>query len=454
MRRQPVLWALIALAPTFLLACEAGEGTRAAREGTSAVVLIVVDTLRADHVGAYGHDRPTTPHLDRRFRQGHRFEHAYSTAPWTLPATASLYTGLYPERHGAGYRFGQLRFSSLAGEVETLAERLADDGFATAAVIANIYLSPQFGLHRGFGRFVDLGGDDGQAPAAADRVVDQALAWLPKLGERFFLVVHLIDPHLPYDAPAPLGGRFTEAESSFLKPPIVEKKPLVRRLGELAEQDHEMIEAAYDEEIAFADLQLERLFEGLEHAGVLEEGLVVLTSDHGEELFDHQGFEHGHSFYQELLRVPLVIWGRGVEPGSSAEVVSLVDVAPTVLEAVGSAFGGPMDGTSLWPALAGRPLPGARAVGAQWNFHGRKRNAVLVWPFKLIASGRRQRQLFDLESDPGEERNLAREDPARLRALEAELNALLTQRMPAKDAPRADLEDRTRRQLEALGYVD
>ncbi len=447
MRRQPVLSALIALAPILLFAC-------GAREGPSAVVLIIVDTLRADHVGAYGHDRPTTPHLDRRIRQGHRFEHAYSTAPWTLPATASLYTGLYPERHGAGYRFGELRFSSLADEVETLAERLAAEGFATAAVIANIYLSPQFGLQRGFGRFVDLGGDHKRAAAAADRVVDQALAWLPELGDRFFLVVHLIDPHLPYDAPAPLSGRFTRGESSSLKPPIVKKKSITKRLGELGEPEHELIAAAYDEEIAFADLQLARLFERLEHNGVLEEGLVVLTSDHGEELFDHQGFEHGHTFYQEILRVPLVFWGRGVEPGSSAEVVSLVDVAPTVLEAVGSAFSGSVDGTSLWPALAGGPLPGARTVGAQWNFHGPKQSAVLAWPFKLIVGGSQRRQLFDLESDPGETRNLARENRARLRALDAELDALLTQRMPAEGTVETDLEDRTRRQLEALGYVD
>jgi arylsulfatase A-like enzyme len=447
MRRQPVLSALIALAPILLLAC-------GARDGTSAVVLIIVDTLRADHVGAYGHDRPTTPHLDRRIRQGHRFEHAYSTAPWTLPATASLYTGLYPDKHGAGYRFRELRFSSLADEVETLAERFAAEGFATAAVIANVYLSPQFGLERGFDRFVDLGGAEGQAAATADRVVDEALAWLPELGDKFFLVVHLIDPHLPYDAPAPLSGRFTRGLSSSLQPPIVKKKSITRRLGELTKADHELIAAAYHEEIAFADLHLARLFDRLEHDGVLDEGLVVLASDHGEELFDHRRFEHGHTFYQELLRVPLVFWGRGVESGSSAEVVSLVDVAPTVLEGVGSAFDGAVDGTSLWPALAGGPSPGARTVGAQWNFHGAKRSAVLKWPFKLIVGGAQRRQLFDLESDPGEKRNLAREDAARVRALKAELDALLSRHKPAKGTARTDLEVRTRNQLEALGYVD
>lgn len=445
MGRQRLLLALIASLPV-LLGCEA-------RAGKSAVVLIIVDTLRADHVGAYGHERPTTPHLDRWMQQGRRFDSAHSVAPWTLPATASLYTGLYPERHGAGFRFRQLQFSSLSGEVETLAERLAAEGLTTAAVVANVYLGPQFGLHRGFGRFADLGGDETQAAATADRVVDQALAWLAELGDRFFLVVHLIDPHLPYDAPAPLGGRFTDGTTSSLALPIAERKGVVGRLGELTAADRELVAAAYDEEIAYADLQLARLFSELERRGILDEGLVVLTSDHGEELFDHQGFEHGHSFYQELLRVPLVFWGRGVEPGSSAEVVSLIDLMPTVLEAVGSTPGGLVDGTSLWPALSGGQLTASRAVAAQWNFFGRKRRAILAWPFKAVV-GARERQLYDLEADPGEQRNLIDEDLPKLRELSAELDALLPGRGPPEGVAAVDLMDRTRRQLEALGYVD
>ena len=140
------------------------------------MVVVVVDTLRADHLGIYGYRRPTSPELDRWAGSGVVFEHAYATSPWTLASFGSLYTGRFPERHGAGFKFRRRQFSSLEPSVPTLAEIFAAQGYATVSVISNVYLGSTFQLDRGFGTFVDLAGSDTEPPRTADVVVDHALA--------------------------------------------------------------------------------------------------------------------------------------------------------------------------------------------------------------------------------------------------------------------------------------
>lgn len=413
------------------------------------VLLVVVDTLRADHLGAYGAERPTSPAFDAWAAEGLLFERAWATSPWTLPSVASILTGLEPARHGAGRPrrdAGKRNFTGLADGVETLAERLAAAGRATGAVVNNPFLHEKFGVARGFESW-DYEAAGRTRSRRADESVDAALAWLDRVGDRpWLLLVHLFDPHLAYDAPAPYLGRFTGGEPPAerrRKPSWIRDR--LRRGG----FDLAPLTAAYDEEILFVDSQLERLRRGLEERDLAGRTLVVLTSDHGEELGDHGGFEHGHSVYDELLRVPLVLVGPGIEPGRIRAPVGLVDLAPTVLAALGLEAPPELPGVSL----LGAP-PAARTLVAERTLYGEEEKAAMRWPWKLQWSPRSGAALlFDLEADPGERVDLAAQEPEVTQRMRALLEALERAGERTRGgAPALDAE--TERELRSLGYVD
>ncbi len=421
------------------------------------VVLVVVDTLRADHLGAYGHWRPTSPRLDARARRGVLFEQALSTSPWTLPAMASILTGQWPTRHGAGSRaratgFAQVR--RLAADAPGLAEAFRRAGYATAAFVNNSFLVPGSGLERGFDVY-DHRPAGNWRHRRADATVDAALSWLARAARgRFFLLVHVFDPHLAYDAPSGVRGRFSAPYAAGeLRP---DKPQDVRaRLATLRAEQKAYLAAAYDEEILFVDAQLERLFQGLERRGAWARTLVMLTADHGEELFEHGGFEHGHSVYQEVLRVPLVVWGPGLRARREAQPISLADLAPTLLEAQQLAPARACDGVSLWPLLRDGQPPGARALVAEGTLHRPERRALVRWPLKLHTNEHDgSRRLFDLADDPGERIDLAGARPREVQRLSAELERLL--RVAAGGAPGQGLplDPEVLESLRSLGYVE
>jgi arylsulfatase A-like enzyme len=200
------------------------------------------------------------------------------------------------------------------------------------------------------------------------------------------------------------------------------------------------------------DRQLEHFLKGLEQRRLADETLVVLTADHGEELFDHGGFEHGHSLYQELLHVPLAFWGPGVQPGRIDAPVSLVDVLPTLLEGLGLPPLPGLDGVSLWPLVARRETLAERPILAEGTLHGPERRALVRWPWKLVEVEGGSSGLFDLERDPREKDDLAASQPERLRALGEELARLRAGR--ATPAPAPQLDERMRSQLGELGYLE
>jgi arylsulfatase A-like enzyme len=428
-----------------LLAC-AGEGER-----PLPVVLVVVDTLRADRVdpAAVG---PLSPELARRLAAGRRYRRAFAPSPWTLPSFASLYTGRFPSRHGAGsvvMREGRRDFTRLDDGVPTLAERLSARGYATGAIVGNAALAPEFGMARGFQGY-DYAPATNAFTRRADAVVDRAIAWIDARGEApFFLVVHLFDPHMNYDAPPPFRGRFTARLRSGRSLPVDGARELRRRPDSVSEPDRRFIAAAYDEEVAFATTQVARLLGALGERGLLERGLVILTSDHGEELFEHGGFEHGHALWQEVLALPLVVWGAGVAAGEETAPVSLVDLAPTIVAATAAEPLPEPDGTSLWGNLTrGAGLP-ERALVAEGSLYGPERKALIRWPLKLVwnlESG--ERALFELSADPAERDPLTQDARAEALAQELEARAVSAAGAPAKLAPG------TLEALRELGYAE
>ena len=424
-----------------------------------ALVLIVVDTLRADRLGSYGYHRSTSPGLDRLAARGVVLERAWAPSPWTLPSFASLYSGLLPSRHGAGVAPGagpapERGFSRLAGGVPVAAEILRSHGFATAGFATNRFLQTAFGIERGFETY-DVEHTQLGRQRRADVIVDRALAWIDAHASgRFFLSIHILDPHMPYDAPAPTGGRFTSELTPTPGLPFGNTRKMWGLAAQLGSEDRAYVSAAYDEEVAFVDLHLTRLLEQLESRGILDRALVVLTSDHGEELFERDGFEHGHTLYQELLHVPLVIWGPGLAASRIASPVSLVDVLPTALDALGIPKPADLDGVSLWPAVRTGAEPPHRDLFAQATLYGPRRRAVIAWPYKLIVDLRTgHRELYDLSLDPRERRDLA---PTQAR-LADELAAVIARRFSSRaPAPRerAELDPQTLEELRALGYLE
>lgn len=421
------------------------------------MVVIVVDTLRADHLGVYGYHRPTSPHLDAWSKTGRVYDHAFSSSSWTLPSIVSLLTGENPVTHGAGAKIGEQQFTQVRPEIPLLAERMKRQGYFTGAFIANPFLHPVFGLARGFDTYLFMASPEGWRSEKADMVIDRVIAWLDQRGDApFFLFVHLMDPHLPYDAPPPYRHSFTRnLPSRFSLPadPFLEYRLEGKRF---APNDIAFLAAAYDEEIAFVDAQLERLRNALVSHGVTEKGLVILTADHGEEFFEHDGFEHGHAMWQEVTHVPLIVWGQGVRPGRDGSPVSLIDVPSTITEAT---LGVPFEdsqGISLWPNATKGTKPKPRTLYVQRTLYGSEQAAVIDWPFKLIArADNDDTPLFDLSSDPGETSDATKVHAELHRILAQSAVGSLHQLVRTPDAREAaPIDADTHKQLQALGYVE
>jgi arylsulfatase A-like enzyme/tetratricopeptide (TPR) repeat protein len=387
------------------------------------VLVVTIDTLRADALGCYG-GRAATPNLDRLAASGARFDFAHAHAVVTLPSHASILTGLYPFQHGirdnSGYR--------LAPDVPTLATRLGAQGYATAAFIAAFVLDSRFGLNTGFEVYddrlasTDAPTDISMPERRADIVVAAAQAWIAKQPGRWFAWVHLFDPHAPYAPPSPFDGG---------------TRP-------------------YDGEVAFTDAQLGSLLDAVR--GVRDRPtLVIVTSDHGEALGDHGETTHGLFAYEATLRVPLIVTQVGgdrreTRAGAvSPAPVRHVDLVPTVLDALGLDAPAGLPGRSILPLLRG-----ADAVERVSYFEAMSASLNRGWaPLRGVLAGREKLidlpvpELFDLETDPEEHANLADGRPGRRRALDALLSGFQATLPDERRAESRDVGER----LRALGYV-
>lgn len=410
------------------------------------LLLITVDTLRADRVGAYGDGEATTPALDRLAAEGVRFESAYTPVPLTLPGHAALFTGRSPL--ATGVRLNGHHY--LADGETTLAERFRDAGYATGAAVSAYVMVAKFGLAQGFDHYEDsLTARDlynFYAEIPADETVDRFLAWLDERageGRPFFGWLHLYDPHLPYAPPEPWAGRFADDP--------------------------------YRGEVAFADEQVGRVLARLEELGVAADTAVVATSDHGEGFGEHGEHGHGLLAYDETLRVPLVIHAPGELPAGTVveERVSLFDVAPTLLALFGleplPGEGGPLrPGRDLGPLLLGTGGEGGDgdAVGdgapgaAEVYFETVAGHEEKGWaPIQGVVSGhlkyiRAPRpELYDLAADPAESENLFDERRSDAGRLERRLREIEAAAPEDAGAGRRELDDEDRERLAALGYL-
>jgi arylsulfatase A-like enzyme/Tfp pilus assembly protein PilF len=390
------------------------------------LLLVTIDTLRADHVGAYGYAPAPTPVLDGLARRGVRFDAVQTAAPLTGPSHATILTGQYPPVHGLR---NNARFT-IDAKATTLAERLKRAGWRTAAFVAAYPVAAAFGFGRGFDTFSE-GLTEAKPGYVAERrgdaVADAAIAWLQSLrgtAAPFFAWVHFYDPHLPYDPPQPYRGRFA---------------------------------SAYDGEIAFADAQLGRVLDELRASGREADTVVLVLADHGEGLGDHGEAAHGLLLYESTLRVPFVAAGPGVRPGLVVrQRVGTIDLVPTALALLGLPAAGDLPGRSLKPLLAGKTLQGETLYAESLYGHLACRWATLRaftdGDSKLVTGG--SPELFDLASDPREERNRAAADPARAAQLHQALDAALAEMAPGGDRIRtATVTTEQLERLRSLGYV-
>ena len=425
------------------------------------ILIYLIDCLRADHLGVYGYTRGVSPNIDRFARDAVVFERAMSVASWTRPAVASLLSGLSPESHGTrGDR------DALSDAVPMVQEMLREEGYTTAAVVTNGVVSTKFGFGRGFDDFRYLPEQHKTNPQIhqlSDRVNREIFEWLGGCDttKPFFMYVHSTDPHAPYLPVSPYRERFAaDVDPAIGRHPAVEA--LTQGKAVAGPGVRQGLIDLYDGEIAFNDENFGRLMKWLKNNSLYDETLIVLTADHGEEFEDHGRWQHGLTLYQEQLHVPLVVkQPANLKAGQRrTEMVSLTDVAPTLLEAVGINPPATMTGRSLRPwrnqkelAQLNRPAFADLAREPQW----RSVNAVILDDTKLIQNHtydlpRPSRELYDLGTDPDENLNL---ETARS-VISGFLETLIRQAAAVEqhEAPAARLSAEDEDMLRALGYLE
>ncbi len=419
------------------------------------IVLITLDTTRADRLGCYGYHRETSPNIDRFAAHATRYDKAFAPSSWTLPSHASLFTGKFTASHGARFdpdgplqlveairtedpRWGLYRARGLSRDETTLAQILKEAGYATGAVVGGPWMKRVFGLDRGFDHYDDSGITSVEGRRARE-VSDAAIGWLQEhRREKLFLFVNYYDPHAPYDPPAGYSEKFVPTDP-----------------GEAAALGLAGVQrAAYDAEILYMDYHLGRLLKTLKASKRFEGALIILTADHGELLGEHGTFGHGKSLYHPELRIPLIVKQPGPDNAQASvpEPVQLVDVFSLVLEKIGisppEGIQGESPGTVTHPIIAELyPLP-ALTGREGWR-------AIIEWPYKYLWNDRGNHALVNLEKDPEETRNLLAREPQISARLASALAAYI-QGLPApgETGPAQEVDAETQEALKSLGYIE
>jgi arylsulfatase A-like enzyme len=472
MSSRPFLRALIALGLGYLLSqCDEHGAGKARTPSTQPNVLVIaVDTLRADRLGCFGNARGLTPNIDRLASEGVRFASAFSQAPWTLPSFASLFTSLPPQAHGAG---GNVLdgWTVLDESNDTFAEGFQRAGYDTGAIVNVDFLAPAFGLMQGFDTVDVRFAEDNEHVRRAAPTTDAALAWLARpRAAPFLLLVHYFDAHAEYDPLPEYRARFAEPEDRDNRGfRFGTREHVVQsRAGKLAIDAAMMkrAEALYDGEVAAIDAEIGRLIAHLRASGLDRSTVIVFTADHGEEFLDHGGWEHGHTLYDELLHVPLIVKAPAwTQPRTVDDLVALIDVAPTLCALCGVTGSARFTGRDLSAAALGAPLE-ARAVTAYGNFWGAPleswrdaRTKLIRYPQAAASAGsvqsKKAAELFAWRTDPREKDDLARRDSGATASANAAYEEWLGRAhlVPAKHGAPVHLDPQARSRLEGVGYI-
>lgn len=420
------------------------------------VVVVLVDTLRADHLGCYGNQSGLTPFVDGFADRGIRYAHAYAGAPWTMPSIASMFTARWPSQHGV------VNLASvLPGTERTLATVLRERGYATAGFLATRSLPAAGGLGQGFEVWQEVI-EAGALQGTGRGVNARAFAWLdarPAADRRpLLLYLHYMEPHFPYD-PLPDQLEAVLARYGFT---AEQRAAWEARVGVFLEHamaegggrpdDMAVVRDYYLAAVATTDVVLRELVDGLTARGVLPNAVVVLTADHGEEFYEHGAVGHGVDLFNETLQVPLILHVPGRPPGVVADTVSLLDVAPTILDLVGVPPEARFEGRSLVRPVSDAPAY-AELPSTPAGKPPEQNRAVVQGDGKLATTPAGQEQFYDLARDPGERDPEGLDTTARA-ALRQALDGLRARAgHDVGTAQRRELDEATRERLRALGYV-
>lgn len=454
------------------------------------LLFIVLDTLRADHVGAYGYERATTPWLDEFAKRATVYERAEASSSYTLPTHATLFTGLFAETHGAiegqsgagtslselGLQADVAKVAPLAEEAETLAELMAARGYDTGAICANsAYLSRAFNLDQGFQTYVDATGSRAAwRPAGlsiairlplpqkwrvqrmldsndryylfADEVNALASRWMHGRSARpFFLFLNYMDVHAPYFPPPAYRDAFPKA---FARQ-TADWNAINRRERTLTSDEKLALVDAYDAGLRSLDERLKELFEHMNAAGMLDDTLIVLVSDHGEGFGEHGTLGHAMSLYEPEVRVPLIIRRPGQTAGERvSHIVHMADVMPTVLRELGMPVPDAVEGTDL--ASEQRKYPIVNSLGPYERSYSEY--GVYLDPWKLVWRSDAPPALYDIRADAAESVDRAKDEPAIVASLLAKLEEYRNRPSKKLSGTAMELDEETQERLKAIGY--
>lgn len=443
--------------------CLASGSICGQKEAKPPVILVIIDTLPAGHSSAYGYERSTTGSLERLAADGVRYEHAVAASPWTLPSIASIFTGVIPSSHQAGmhldpWTMDDRRLTRMRPSAITLAELFSEHGYKTAGFFNNPFVHPEFGLDKGFETYDYVGGDNLNI-RKADQVVKDAEAWIEKTGEGpFFMVLHFFDPHLAYGPPLVFAGPYIAGYNGSLQAPFNPDLSAIRSGAvELSDEDKQFAAGLYDGEAAFTDGELGRFIAFLKDKGIYERALIIVTADHGEEFWEHGGFEHGHSLHREVLEVPLIFKYPGADNAGKvgSGYVSTMDIFPTVGEFLGWSLPFSLNGVSLYPR-GGKTAVRPHIIVSENLHYGPQQQSYYADNFKLIVTNDTGKIIvYDVSRDPGETIDVFGLAPLpesiknQVEHMARDIDNLIKGGKPQV----ADIDQDTLKKLQSLGYI-
>ena len=430
----------------------------------SNIILVGIDTCRQDHMSCFGYELDTTPNLKTLAQDCILFTNTISQSPWTLPSFASIFTSTYPSVHRARGKAEGDKFYPIIGSLNSGVEILSSSGFKTKAYINGPYLAPAFGLSKGFDDYDYAHGSNAKI-RRSDETVNRALEWIKENSEeQFFLFLHFFDPHLNYDPPRRSLQRLMKLAgfeySGTLKSPFSQLKEVRNNELLLSEEDWKFIQLLYDAEISAVDESCGKLFRFLKANGLYDKSILVVLSDHGEEFLDHGGFEHGHTLYDELINIPLMI----KMPSSirAGEIISyqvrLIDIMPTLLEILDMDIPESFQGESLLRLIKKGRANEIWPAFSEETHWGDELKAVRESCYKFITNDSLDAfQLYNLCSDPGEKNDLANMEKEKAREMRKRIirwmrsNLGRVRKMRGEQS--VDLDKKTRENLRSLGYI-